>query len=165
MVPLIHFFPPKKLVLLRKYLAGRQTGRQADYLGINGWSLQSKWLSRFLLELCLVSKCLPFMLWYSNCMLLRVKMESIYIYSVFIWGRHSGLVECLSYWHTCCVSNGFTETQWHWLRARSCATHCLSVSTCPRPLMLLPVDSAAWTTLCDLMNWYFRFHVLMHTID
>ena len=58
---------------------------------------------------------------YGSCRTsLRVKMESIYIYSVFMWGRHGGLVECLSYWHTCCVSNGSTETQWHWLGAAVC---------------------------------------------
>ena len=57
--------------------------------------------------------CLLFL--YGSCAALRVKIESIYIYSVFIWGRHSRSVECLSYWHTCCVSSWSTETQWHWL--------------------------------------------------
>lgn len=62
---------------------------------------------------------------YGSCALLRVKMESIYIYSVFIRGRLSGLVECLSYWHTCCVSSGSTETQWHCMAACHAAPLCV----------------------------------------
>lgn len=60
-----------------------------------------------------------------------VKMESGYIYSVFMWGRHSGLVECLSYWHTCCVPSGSTDTQWQWLGGTLCGTFiCLYALGC-----------------------------------
>lgn len=60
------------------------------------------------LYLWVITECLPFI---CCCALLRVKMESVYICSVFIWGRHNGFVECLSYWHTCCVSSGLPGTQ------------------------------------------------------
>lgn len=77
---------------------------------------------------------------YGSCALLRVKMESIYIYSVFIWGRHGGLVECLSYWHTCCVSSESTESQWLWLGKAvfHAALYFLSIHS--QLLILLVVD-------------------------
>lgn len=62
---------------------------------------------------------------YSSCAVPTVKMESGYIYSMFIRARHSGLAECLSYWHTCCFSNGSAETQWQGFM------QLLSVSICP----------------------------------
>lgn len=64
---------------------------------------------------------------YSSCAL---KMESGYIYSVFIRARHGGLVERCSYWHTCCFSNGSTETQWRGFMQLLSASACTRLLFC-----------------------------------
>lgn len=99
------------------------------------WTLHDLWMFAFHLLFS-----------YGSCAPLRVKMESIYIYSVFMWGRRSGLVECLSYWHTCCVSNGSTETQWRGLGGAACHSAPLCVY----------MPSACWFChLLTLQCWWF----------
>lgn len=112
--------------------------------------LKSMWFS---LELHTISACLRFICCFRTVAVHRRewKWKSIYIYSVFMWGRQSGSVECLSYWHTCCVSNGSTETQWHWL----CEAVCHAAPVC----VYLP--SAADSVTCWLYNvddslWFYQ---------
>lgn len=63
---------------------------------------------------------------YSSCAL---KMESGYIYSVFVRARHGGLAERCLYWHTCCFSNGPAETQWRgFMQLLSASTSTLAAS-------------------------------------
>lgn len=67
----------------------------------------------------------------SNCAVLTVKMESIYICSAFAGGSPGGLVECLSYWHTCCGCSEPTDTKGLGRRAvRYAALMCLYALGC-----------------------------------
>lgn len=88
----------------------------------------------------------------GSCAVPGVKMESVYIYSPFVSARRSGLVECLSYWHTCCVSNGSTETQKRWISG---------------PVWHVCMSSDAYSATCWRCTVHdsLRFNELMFRLD